>query len=201
VESHAVALPSKFAHRIIQSVHEPKQLNGFPVGISVKIRSTGPYFPVMAFAYNRYPFHNEKCIYFWVSWFRDPQCQEFPVLLNPQSPMSQFTDMVSYVLSLLAKLLAHVTTISQDHSLISCRVFGLSNAEMYSSSGFAIHRIPICQYNDSWPYNGRFSPCRDSRLRNSEVYGLLVHGIPNFPKDDFPFGTFPKCSNCRHAPS
>jgi hypothetical protein len=53
-------------------------------------------------------------------------------------PMSQFTDMVPYVFSLLAKLLAHVTTISQDHSLISYRVFRLSTVEMYSSSGFVI---------------------------------------------------------------
>jgi hypothetical protein len=201
MESHAVALPSTSAHRIVQSVHEPKRLIGFPAGISVKTRSTGPSFPVTAFAYDRYSFHNGKCIYFRVSGFRDPRCQEFPVLLNPRSPMSQFTDMVPYVLALLAKLLAHVTTISQDRSLISCRVFGLSNAEMYSSSGFAIRRIPICRYDDSWPYNGRFSLCRDSGLRNSEVYGLLVHGIPDFPMDDFPFGTFPECSDCRHASS
>jgi hypothetical protein len=152
-------------------------------------------------SYNRCLFHNGKCIYFRVSEFRDPRCQEFPVLLNPRSPMSQFTDMVSYVLSLLAKLLDHVTTISQDCSLISYRVFRLSNAEMYSSLGFTICRIPICQYNDSWPYNGFFSPCRDSGLPNSEVYGLLVHGIPNFLMDDFPFGTFPECFDCHHASS
>jgi hypothetical protein len=72
---------------------------------------------------------------------------------------------------------------------------------MYSSSGFAIRRIPICRYNDSWPYNGCFSLCRDSELHNFEVYGLLVHGIPDFPMDDFPFGTFPECSNCHHASS
>jgi hypothetical protein len=115
--------------------------------------------------------------------------------------MSQFIDMVPYVLSLLAKLLAHVTTISQDHSLISCRVFRLSNAKMYSSSGFAIRRIPICRYNDSWPYNGCFSLCRDFGLRNFEVYVLLVHGIPDFPMDDFPFGTFPEFSDFHHMSS
>jgi hypothetical protein len=80
-----------------------------------------------------------KCIYFRVSWFHDPRCQEFPVLLNARSPMSQFTDMVPYMLALLAKLLTQVTTISQDCSLISCWVFRLSNAEMYASSGFVIH--------------------------------------------------------------
>jgi hypothetical protein len=99
--------------------------------------------------------------------------------------MSQFTDMVPYVLALLAKLLTHVTTISQDRSLISRWVFGLSNAEMYSSSGFAIRRIPICRYDDSWPYNGRFSLGRDSGLRNSKVYGLLVHEIPDSAILDF----------------
>ena len=124
-----------------------------------------------------------------------------PCLLNPRFPMSQFTDMVPYVLSLLAELLAHVTTISQDCSLISCRVFRLSTVEMHSSSRFAIRRIPICRYNDSWPYNGCFSLCLDSGLRNFKVYGLLVHGIPIFPMDDFPFGTFPACSDRHHASS
>jgi hypothetical protein len=93
--------------------------------------------------------------------------------------MSQFTYMVPYVLALLAKLLTHVTTISQDHILISCQVFGLCNAEMYSSSGFAIRQIPICRYDDSWTYNGRFSLGRNSELHNSSVYGLLAHGIPD----------------------
>jgi hypothetical protein len=111
MESHAVALPSTSAHRIVQPVHEPKRLIGFPAGISVKTRSTGPSFSVTAFAYDRYSFHNGKCLYFRVSGFRDPRCQEFHVLLNPRSPMSQFTDMLPYVLALLAKLLAHGTTI------------------------------------------------------------------------------------------
>jgi hypothetical protein len=179
MESHAVALPSTFAQRFVQSVPGLKWLIGFPVGISVKTRSTGPSFPIMAFAYDRYSFHNGKCIYFRVSGFCDPRCQEFPILLNPQSSMSQFTDMVPYVLALLAKFLTHVTTISQDRSLISCRVFRLCNVEMYSSSGFMICRIPICRYDDSWPYNGCFSLGRDSGLRNSSVYGLLAHGIPD----------------------
>jgi hypothetical protein len=139
-------------------------------------------------------------IYSGVSTMGNPELLSTGIPI-PRFPMSQFTDMVPYVLALLAKLLAHVTTISQDRSLISCRVFRLSNAEMYSSSGFAIRRIPICRYNDSWPYNGRFSLCRDSGLRNFEVYGLLVHGIPDFPMDDFPFGTFPECSDCHHASS
>ena len=115
--------------------------------------------------------------------------------------MSQFTDMVPYVLALLAKILAHMTTISQDSSLISYRVFGLSNAEMYSSSRFTIRRIPICRYNDNWPYNGCISLCRDFRLQNSKVYGLLVHGIPDFPMGDFPFETFPEYFDCHHVSS
>jgi hypothetical protein len=139
-------------------------------------------------------------IYFEVSSIGNPKLLSVGILV-PRFPMSQFTDMVPYMLALLAKLLAHVTTISQDHNLISCRFFRHSNAEMYSSSAFAIHRISICQYNDSWPYNGCFSLCRNFKLCNSEVYGLLVHGIPNFPMDDFPFGTFSECSDCHHASS
>jgi hypothetical protein len=60
MESDAVVLPSTFAHRIIQSVHETKRLIGFPVGISIKTRSIGPSFPIMAFSYDHYSFHNRE---------------------------------------------------------------------------------------------------------------------------------------------
>jgi hypothetical protein len=72
MEGHAVMLPSTSALRIVQSVHESKRLIGFPVGIFVKTQSIGPSFPVMAFAYGRYSFHNGKCIYFRVLGFRHP---------------------------------------------------------------------------------------------------------------------------------
>jgi hypothetical protein len=54
--SNAVVLPSMSAHRVVQSVHGPKHLRGFPI---------------TALAYDRYSFHNGKCMYFQVSEFRD----------------------------------------------------------------------------------------------------------------------------------
>ena len=57
--------------------------------------------------------------------------------------MSQFVDMALYTLALLAKFLAHVTTNSQDHSLVSFRGFGLRNSEMQGIPVFKIHKMLI----------------------------------------------------------
>ena len=127
--------------------------------------------------------------------FHDP-LSRFPDSLESRFSMSQFTDMVPYVLALLAELLAHVTTISQGPQPYRSQVFGLSKSRDVLVLRIHDPSNPICRYNDSGPTSGCFSLCRDSRLRNSEVYGLLVHGIPDFPMDDFPFGTFPACSDC-----
>jgi hypothetical protein len=84
--------------------------------------SSIPGFPMQLISRHVASINRTTQIYSGVSTMGNPELLSTGVPI-PRFPMSQFTDMVPYVLALLAKLLAHVTTISQDRSLISCRVF------------------------------------------------------------------------------
>jgi hypothetical protein len=116
-------------------------------------------------------------IYSGVSTMGNPELLSTGIPI-PRFSMSQFTDMAPYVLALLAKLLAHVTTISQDRSLISCRVFRLSTAEMYSSSGFAIRESRYADIMTAGPTMDAFHFVGISDFEISKCMDFLSMGSP-----------------------
>jgi hypothetical protein len=58
------------------------------------------------------------------------------------------------------------------------------------SSGFAIPRIPILRYADSWLPQWRFPPYRGFGLRDSEMHKHLVTRIPDIPMTKMPIDDF-----------
>jgi hypothetical protein len=71
-------------------------------------------------------------------------------------PTIWFTDLRFLICSFAslasrAKSLVHMTSISQDHSLVPHRGFGPSNVEMQTSPGLAIPRIPTRPLRASSP--------------------------------------------------
>jgi hypothetical protein len=63
----------------------------------------------------------------------------------------EIPDVLQFPLALQAKLLVHMTFISQDRSLVPHRGFRLSNEKMQMSSGLVIPRILTHPLRDSSP--------------------------------------------------